>query len=224
MQQVREDFDRIASLMARERELPETYADYLLSHVPHGCGEALDIGCGLGAFARRVAGRAARVTAIDLSAEMIAVARKRSANFPNLEFALCDFLQAPLPLESYDLIITLATLHHLPLKEALGRIKSLLRPGGVLILHDLLAASGPFDRAFDLVRLPVSMLVRLRNGGRLIPRAEVRRAWQEHGKHESYLTPREVLAMRDEHFPGGRVHRHFLWRYTVIWQKPDAAS
>ncbi|HEV7843302.1 MAG TPA: class I SAM-dependent methyltransferase, partial [Pyrinomonadaceae bacterium] len=166
MQQVREDFDRIASLMARERELPETYAGYLLRHVPEGCDHVLEIGCGLGAFARRVAGRARSVTAIDLSPEMIAVARKRSAEgFPNLEFALCDFLQAPLPLESYDLIITLATLHHLPLKEALSRIKSLLRPGGVLILQDLLAASGPLDRAFDLVRLPVSMMVRLRHGG-----------------------------------------------------------
>jgi SAM-dependent methyltransferase len=224
MQQVREDFDRIASLMARERELPETYADYLLRHVPQGCDHVLDIGCGLGAFARRVAGRAARVTAIDLSPEMIAVARKRSAGLPNLEFALCDFLQAPLPLESYDLIITLATLHHLPLEEALSKFKSLLRPGGTLILHDLLSASGPLDRAFDLVRLPISMMTRVRHGGRLIPRAEVRRAWHEHGKHESYLTPREVRAMRDEHFPGGHVHRHFLWRYTVIWRKPDAAS
>jgi SAM-dependent methyltransferase len=153
---------------------------------------------------------------------MIAVARKRSANFPNLEFALCDFLQAPLPVASYDLIITLATLHHLPLEEALSRIKSLLRPGGVLILQDLLAASGPFDRAFDLVRVPINVAVRLRHGGRLIPRAEVRRAWQEHGKHESYLTPREVQAMRDEHFPGGLVHRHLLWRYTLIWKKPEA--
>jgi SAM-dependent methyltransferase len=222
MQQVREDFDRIASLMASERELPETYAGYLLRHVPQGCNHVLEIGCGLGAFARSVAGRARSVTAIDLSPEMIAVARKRSANFPNLEFVLGDFLQEPLLLESYDLIITLATLHHLPLVKALSRIKSLLRPGGVLILQDLLAASGPFDRAFDLVRVPISMGVRLLHGGRLIPRAEVRRAWQEHGKHESYLTPREVLTMRDEHFPGGLVHRHLLWRYTLIWQKPNA--
>lgn len=222
MQQVREDFDRIASLMASERELPETYADYLLSHVPHGCDHALDIGCGLGAFARRVAGQAGRVTAMDLSPEMIAVARKRSAGFSNLEFVLGDFLRLPLTLESYDCIVTLATMHHLPLKEALSRIKSLLRPGGTLILQDLLAASGPFDRAFDLVRLPISVAVRLRHGGRLRPRPEVRRAWREHGKHESYLTPREVLAMRDEHFPGGLVRRHFLWRYTLVWKKPDA--
>jgi hypothetical protein len=27
--------------------------------------------------------------------------------------------------------------------------------------------------------------------------------------------------MRDEHFLGGRIHNHFLWRYTLVWRKPD---
>jgi ubiquinone/menaquinone biosynthesis C-methylase UbiE len=222
MQQVREDFDRIASLMATEREVPEPYAGYLIRHVPHDCEHVLDIGCGLGAFARAVAGRARSVTAMDLSPEMIAVARERSAHLSNLEFVLGDFLRLPLTLESYDCIVTLATLHHLPLAEALIRIKSLLRPGGTLILHDLTGAVGLLDRSFDMVRLPLSMTVRWWHGGRLLMRTEVRRAWKEHGKHERYLTPREVQAMRDEHFPGALVRRHFLWRYTLVWKKPDA--
>jgi 2-polyprenyl-3-methyl-5-hydroxy-6-metoxy-1,4-benzoquinol methylase len=220
MQQVREDFDRIAELMAREPEAREPYSNYLLRHLPSDCEHVLEIGCGLGAFAREVARRARRVTAMDLSPQMINVARARSASYTNLEFVLADFLQADLPGESYDCVVTLATLHHLPLAESLKRIKSLLRPGGVLILHDMSAASGLIDRAFDLVRLPISMLVRFRQTGKPRPRREIRRAWIEHGKHESYLTPQEVKAMRDEHLPGGRIFHHFLWRYTVIWRKP----
>jgi ubiquinone/menaquinone biosynthesis C-methylase UbiE len=224
MQQVREDFDRIALLMASEREAREVYSHHLLRHVPPDCNEVLEIGCGFGAFARAVAERARQVTAMDLSTQMISVARTRSAGCSNLEFVLDDFLQAELPSESYDCIVTLATLHHLPLKEALSRIKRLLRPGGVFILHDMLEASGRLDRALDLVRLPVSMTVQLRQRGRLLPRREVRRAWAEHGKHESYLKPRDVRAMRDEHLPGGRIYRHFLWRYTIVWRKPDVIS
>ena len=130
--------------MAHEREGLQTYSGQLLRHVPASCAHALEIGCGFGALARLAALRARRVTAIDLSAEMIKVARVRSAGSPNLEFVLGDFLRAGLPVESYDCILTMATLHHLPQDEALMRIKSLLRPGGVLILHDLLAAGGPF--------------------------------------------------------------------------------
>jgi SAM-dependent methyltransferase len=151
---------------------------------------------------------------------MINVAKGRSANYSNLEFVLDDFLQANFQAESFDCIVTIATLHHLPLDKTLMRIKSLLRPGGVLILHDLLAAGGYIDRAFDAVRLPLSMAAQFWRTGRFRARREVRQAWIEHGKGESYLTPQEVLAMRDEHLPGGLVCRHLLWRYTVVWRKP----
>jgi SAM-dependent methyltransferase len=220
MQQVREDFDRIASLTAGEREAREPYSDHLRRHIPFDCDHVLEIGCGFGAFARTLSRRASRVTALDLSPRMIEVARERSSDLPNLEFVLGDFLRAELPVESYDCIVTLATLHHLPMAVALSRIKSLLRPGGVLILHDMLSAANLFDRAFDVVRLPISMAMRLWQRGRLRARTEVRRAWREHGAHESYLTPREVRAMRDEHLPGGHVHLHLLWRYTLVWRKP----
>jgi SAM-dependent methyltransferase len=224
MQQVRDDFDRIASLMAGEREAREVYSNHLLGHVPLDCGRVLEIGCGFGAFARLVAVRARHVTAMDLSPRMIEVARERSSQFSNLEFVLGDFLQEEIPVESYDCIITLATLHHLPLDESLSRIKSLLRPGGLLILHDLLGNTGLIDRSFDAVRMPISMAVRLWQRGRLLPRPEVRRAWREHGANESYLTPREVHAMRDRHLPGAHIYLHLLWRYTVVWRKPGGTQ
>jgi SAM-dependent methyltransferase len=224
MQQVREDFNRIASLTADEHTACEPYSNHLLHSVPASCHHLLEIGCGFGAFARLVTERARHVTAMDLSPQMIEVAKGRSTAYPNLEFVTGDFLQASLPSESYDCIVTVATLHHLPLDEALSRMKSLLCPGGVLIIHDLLAAGGYIDRAFDGVRLPVSMAVRFWQTGRLRARREVRRAWAEHGKHESYLKPQDVRAMRDEHLPGAHIVRHLLWRYTVVWRKPDGIS
>lgn len=220
MQQVLEDFDRIALLMASEPEESERYSDYLLGQLPSGCGHVLEIGCGFGAFARLIARRARRVTAIDVSPQMISVARARSAAYENLEFALTDFLQTNLPAESYDAVVTLATLHHLPLDESLKKMKALVRPGGLLILHDLLEAGGPFDKALDIVRLPLSMAMHFQQTGKLRARREIREAWIEHGKHESYLRPQEVKALRDEHLPGGRITRHFLWRYTITWRKP----
>jgi ubiquinone/menaquinone biosynthesis C-methylase UbiE len=224
MQQVRDDFNRIASLTAHEAEAREIYSDYLLRHVPMDCNHLLEIGCGFGTFARLVAKRAQHVTAIDLSPQMLEVAKKRAAGYSNLEFLLGDFLQLQLPVESYDCIVMLATLHHLPADEALRKMKIMLRPGGVLIIQDLLDSDGIFDLALSLVRLPVNMAVRFWQKGRLGARREVRRAWAEHGKHESYLKAKDVQAMRDEHLPGGHVQTHFLWRYTIVWHKPDKTS
>jgi ubiquinone/menaquinone biosynthesis C-methylase UbiE len=224
MQKVRDDFDRIAAVTAQDEEAQVSYSSYLLRHVPVDCNRVLEIGCGFGAFTRLLAGRARHVTAIDLSPQMIEVARERSKSYSNLEFMLGDFLQLQLPPESYDSIVTIATLHHLPHSQALRKMKSLLRPGGVLILHDLLTDKTFVDQVLNIVKVPVNRAMRFRQTGRLWPRPEVRRAWAEHGRHETYLKAKEVRAMRDEHLPGGHVHNHFLWRYTVVWHKPGKLS
>lgn len=221
MQQVLEDFNRIASLTAHDAEAQAVYSNYLLRHVPSGCDHVLEIGCGFGEFARILARRARRVTGIDLSPQMIEVAKERSTDYSNLDFTLGDFLKLQLPSEAYDCLVSITTLHHLPADEALEKMKRLLRPGGVLVIHDLLDANSIFDKALDFVRMPVNMSIRFWRTGRLLPRREVRKAWNEHGSHETYLKAKEVRAMRDEHLRGGQMREHFLWRYTLVWRKVD---
>ena len=51
------------------------YQPVILGAVLPGCGAALEVGCGDGLLARRLAGRCAEVTAIDRDARMIALAR-----------------------------------------------------------------------------------------------------------------------------------------------------
>jgi ubiquinone/menaquinone biosynthesis C-methylase UbiE len=221
MQQVRDDFNRIAALTAHEADEQVMYSNYLLRHVPVDCNRILEIGCGFGAFTRLISHRARHVEAIDLSSQMIEIAKERSASYSNLEFTLGDFLQLPFSAETYDCVVTIATLHHLPVHEALKKMKAMLRPGGVLILHDLLADKSFIDKVLNIVKLPINRAVRFGQTGKLWVRREVREAWIEHGKHETYLTPKDALSMRDEHLPNGRLHNHFLWRYTIVWRKPD---
>ena len=223
MQQVREDFDRIARLTADEAHVRKPYSDFLLRHLRQSCHHALEIGCGLGAFTRLLADRAEQVTAIDLSPAMIAIAKESSSDIDNVQFLLGDFLELDLLSESYDCVVSIATLHHLPQQLALNKMKSVLRPGGVLIIHDLLDPDGFFDKALDFIRLPISLVTRFFTTGRPRPRREVREAWKDHEKHDSYLVANEVSAMRDEYLPGGTVNIHFLWRYTVVWRKVRTA-
>lgn len=55
--------------------------------------------------------------------------------------------------------------------------------------------------------------------GRLQPSAAVRKAWEQHGKHDSYSTVGEMRALADEILPGAVVKRHLLWRYSLVYKR-----
>jgi SAM-dependent methyltransferase len=71
---VRADFDRLAGLSEDGWDHNAHYHAFLLGQLPTRCGQALDVGCGTGSFARLLAGRCDQVLGIDLSPRMVAVA------------------------------------------------------------------------------------------------------------------------------------------------------
>jgi len=48
---------------------------------------------------------------------------------------------------------------------------------------------------------------------------EVRKAWDDHAKHDVYLTLSEVKELCEQFLPEAKILRHLRWRYTVIWQR-----
>lgn len=223
-ERTREEFDRIALLTERHGggAAGETYHQYLVRHLPPRCENALEIGCGSGAFTELLASRARNVVALDLSPEMIRLARARSAGRTNVEYRLGDVMRLPLPAEGYDCIVSIATLHHLPLEQALLKMKDALRPNGTLVIHDLASDDGLLDRGMSALAYTVSAARRLWKTGRARMPPEIREAWDEHGRNEIYLTPAGVREMCRQHLPGALVKRHLLWRYTVVWRKSGA--
>jgi len=215
------DFDRLALLDDAGWTANNHYHNQLLKHVPRNCEHALEIGCGTGAFARRLAERCRNVLAIDLSAEMIRVARSRSGQFDNLDFELADATTWTFPQSEFDFICSIATLHHLEQRELLVKMRDALKPRGVLAVLDLVQSNGVTERVLDVMALGVSAGLRLMRNGRLQAPPEVRKAWAQHGKHDSYSTLDQVRAMADEILPGASVKRHLLWRYTLVYEKPD---
>jgi ubiquinone/menaquinone biosynthesis C-methylase UbiE len=220
MSTVQQDFDRIALVTPDGAAHNDHYHTFLLRHLPSNCQTVLEIGCGTGGFARRLAKHSEHVLALDLSPEMIRLARERSAQFPNIEFQLADVLDQSLPGESFDCIASIATLHHLPLAEVLRKMKAALKPGGVLLVLDLFERSGLSDSISNLVAIPVSVSLRLIHQGRLLPSREVRAAWAAHEAHDLYPTMREVHALCASVLPGAKIRKHLLWRYSIVWQKP----
>lgn len=219
LEQVRDDFDRIARLASDDTDHSELRYDALLAMLPARCANALDVGCGAGGFTRRLAARADRVLGIDLSPEMIRVARSRSAGATNVEYAAADVMAWPIPADGFDVIATIATLHHLPLEAAYLRLRDALRPGGTLVVLDLFRNETLGDHVANAASYPVAAMLRL-SGMRRWPTREARRLWGEHGRRDRYPTLREVRALAAAHFPGAVVRRHLLWRYSLLWRKP----
>lgn len=221
---VREDFDRIAALADEGWNHNRHYHAFLLRQLPPHGREALDIGCGSGSFARLLARRFDRVTAVDLSPGMIRRAGERSADHPNIDYQTADILEWPWPENAYGCIASIATLHHLPLEEILRRCAAALEPGGVLLVLDLYAASTPADWLTGLAAVPLGAALRLLHGGGIREPRAVREAWARHGRNERYPTLAQVRAIRRDVLPGAKVRRHLFWRYSIVWRKGMAAG
>lgn len=219
MSTIQADFDDLALLPAEEWDHNTHYHDFLLRHVPSPCSESLEIGCGTGAFSRLLAVRSDRVVALDLSPNMIRIAKEQSVLYQNIDFRVADVMVHDTGAEQFDCIVSIATFHHLPTEEALLKMKRALKANGVLLILDLFQAEGILDILSSGVALPMSMGLRLLNGSRPIASQKVRDAWARHGRHDSYLTLDQVRKVCRDLLPGAAVRKHLFWRYSVIWKK-----
>ena len=124
------------------------YAFYLLGDVR---GQVvLDLGCGSGENLIPLVKRGARVVAMDISADLVDLARRRLRSYgiescgiesSGIEEAganvqVASAYETGLPPDSVDVVFSIALLHHLDLPRARQEIYRVLRPGGRLILRE----------------------------------------------------------------------------------------
>jgi len=217
---IQSDFDKLALLNIDEWNHNSHYHSYLLEQIPKNCKDALEIGCGPGSFSRLLAQKADWVLALDLSPEMIKLAKQRSAQSPNIDYQIADVMAWDIPEDSFDCIVSIATLHHLPFEIVVQMMKSGLKSNGILLILDLYKFQGIRDILINLLAIPANFFLKLKNTGRLRDPLEIREAWAEHGKHDTYLPVSKVRRLCDDLLPGAIIKQHLLWRYSIVWQKP----
>ncbi|MGW4243356.1 class I SAM-dependent methyltransferase [Nocardia sp. NPDC004722] len=185
----------------------------LLADAVSGAREVLDVGCGEGQLARRIRRSGAEVTGIDPDPTSIELAREQSAP-SEITYVQADFLDYPFEPESFDGIVSIAALHHMDSEKALVRMRDLLRPGGTLALIGMARNSSPTDLPWEAAALLTSFKDRLFRVQWPHPSPVV---WPP---PQTYTEVRETAA---ELLPGVRYRRHVLWRYSLIWTKPETA-
>jgi SAM-dependent methyltransferase len=98
----------------------------------------LDIACGAGRFARRMAERGARVVALDLSASFIERARQRTAKDAHIDYHVLDAAQTTdLPAVSagpFDKAVCTMALMDMPeITPMFSALSKVLKPGGAFV-------------------------------------------------------------------------------------------
>jgi 2-polyprenyl-3-methyl-5-hydroxy-6-metoxy-1,4-benzoquinol methylase len=184
------------------------YHPRILEAVPEDAERALDIGCGEGMLARSLRRVVPDVTGIDLDAPSLEQARSEPGD---IDYVLGDFLTHPLEPASYDVVASVATLHHVDARAGLTRMADLVRPGGVLAIIGLARLTLPRDLPYALTAAAITTIHRARKG-----------LWH----HPSPIvwppptTFTEIQALAADVLPGVAYRRHLLLRYTLTWHKP----
>jgi SAM-dependent methyltransferase len=165
------DFDAVADVY--DASLPDHVVEHYLSkrlafvlrHAPPG--PALDVGCGTGRLAERLADAGYAVVGLDPSPGMLAQLRQRR---PDLPAVVGDGTVLPFPDATFALTYCVAVLHHVADPEAvrrtLGEMTRVTRPGGRVLVWD----HNPLNPYWPLLmrRVPQDT-----GGERLIPADEV---------------------------------------------------
>ena len=134
-----------------------------------GC-QVVDLGCGTGQLSLPLAQCGARVLAIDVSAAMVgrlqANARERGiSNVEGLDIPIEDL---SLPSGSVDLVVTSYALHHLRDADkslVVSAAYQWLRPGGTLVVADMMFGRGGTSQDRAIIKSKVSALAKKGIGG-----------------------------------------------------------
>jgi SAM-dependent methyltransferase len=102
-------------------------------------GRGLDVGCGQGWYVGRMREMGFEVTGIDASAGQVALARRNLGDAALVRSG--SALDIPAPDGSLDFVYTINVLHHLSTldeqRRAFLELTRVLRPGGVLFVHEI---------------------------------------------------------------------------------------
>jgi 2-polyprenyl-3-methyl-5-hydroxy-6-metoxy-1,4-benzoquinol methylase len=201
----------------------EHFHGWILRNLPARRHAAVDIGCGKGVLAEKLATHFTHVTGIDRNERMAAAASAYLRGLPQVSIHRGDFADFSSTARDggADLITMVAVLHHLDVDDTLARIPRLLAPGGRLLVVGLARADSLADLAFDIVSgaanpvmgmikhpRPASLQQRTLDGQPVMPMMD------------PTTTLAEITKAAGTRLPGSSVRRRLFFRYTLRWDKP----
>jgi SAM-dependent methyltransferase len=176
----------------------------VLAAIPDGARSALDVHAGDGLLAAELRAVIPEVVAVDVDANVLA---RASAEHPGIDWVCADVMTHDFG-RTFDVVASVATVHHLPdLDAALRRLAGLTSPRGVLVVVGLARSTTPWDHLLSLAGVIQHQWL-----------SRTRGYWE----HSAPTAPpahsfRQVRRIATQALPGARWHRSALWRYALTW-------
>jgi SAM-dependent methyltransferase len=205
----------------------EHFHGWILRNLPARRHVAVDVGCGRGVLAGKLAPHFEGVTGIDADPGMAAAASALLAKDPRVTIRQLGFEQfaAAAGDGEADLITMVAVLHHLRLDDTLARIPGLLAPGGRLLVVGLARSNSLPDLAVELVSAAANPVMGLIKHPRRAKAADKPATGQPvMPVRDPATTLAEISAAARAHLPGATIRRRLFFRYTLRWDKPGSAN
>ncbi|MBX3293451.1 MAG: class I SAM-dependent methyltransferase [Acidobacteria bacterium] len=216
-------YDRVAELYDAAFQDIRVRKDewkWLNEHLPAGKIDLLDIGCGNGALLNALSERIATGTGVDESAAMVERAKKKNAEVSNLRFETITGPILPFPDNSFDVVTSLMSFRYLDWDPLLAEIKRVTRPGGKLLIVDMVTV--PVKTA-EYPRLIGDKLRTMRNQK---ANARFDAALKELVAHPDWQKMLEYNPIRSEHemkwylesrFPGQKMEiLNMAWHSRIV--------
>lgn len=186
------------------------YHRWLLGIAEGRRGDVLDVGCGDGLLAQRLAPASRSVTAIEPDPVAIGRARRRVDGLPGVSVAESAFETFDPGSQTFDLITFVASLHHLDTEAALRRARSLLNSGGTIAVVGLSANKTVVDWIWSGICLPA---VRIGSWWH----SEVRDIGVAVADPREDLD--EIRRVAGDVLPGAVIRRALYYRYLLRWTR-----
>lgn len=150
----RRTFDQVAELYdeVRPRYPDQLFEDLIALTDLRPYGRILEIGAGTGIATLPLAERGYDIVAVELGAELAAVAERKLARFPKVEVVVADFEDWPLPREPFDLVVSATAWHWLDPAVGYQKAAEVLHPDGALAIFGYKHIAGGDREFFEQVQ------------------------------------------------------------------------
>lgn len=172
--------------------------------------DAVDLGCGTGAFLSRLERYGFNLHGVDISPQSVA---RASGKFPKIDFRVGDIEATPLDEGQFDVVFLSAVLHHFPeLTRTVAECGRILKPGGILLACDPHRAN-PAMWAYRCKESPFYSSIGVTENEQPLSKAALRRAFEVQPFEEVRVSA--ISGVTYKHVASGRA-AVFLPAYNVF--------
>ena len=187
------------------------YHKWILKHINNG-DYVLDVGCGDGLLVQKIAKICRQVTGIEPHLSSALRARERLENVKNAYVENISFEEYYAESNAFDVIVFVASLHHMDLEFCANKVKELLAPGGQLLVVGCSKPDGFVDSFIECLRVIPAKLGSLVHG-------EKNRGNIGVPVQEPNLSLRQICHVTDIYLPNAKLRRGLYYRYLLSWVK-----